>query len=354
MLRPSRRELLGAIPLIAGAMALPTPLLRAEVPLLRFFVVGDWGRNGHTNQDKVASLMARRAAIERPSFIASTGDNFYVLGVKGVDDPKWQTSFERVYRNELLPVPWHAVLGNHDYGGNVRAQIDYRSPEGVSDSSPRGRWNVPNFRDSGSGVTLRHGDVDFFFVDTVAWIGKEGFPFSLLGDALAAGDRELQRERLGEALSNSRAKYKFVFGHHGIYSIGPHGGHPLMMDLDRLLREHNVTAYVHGHDHCLYHVTLGGMSYVCSGGGSEVKHSYKGGADPGCVYQSFCDPAGRDAPFPFWHTYIEDAGFAVFAIYADRWEFEFVTRNPPADSTPTHFLSSPPSWLPPGRGRSST
>ena len=39
--------------------------------------VGDWGRLGRYNQSAVAALMGRKAALEQPDFIISTGDNFY-------------------------------------------------------------------------------------------------------------------------------------------------------------------------------------------------------------------------------------------------------------------------------------
>ena len=39
--------------------------------------IGDWGRLGQYNQSGVAALMGRKAALEQPDFVISTGDNFY-------------------------------------------------------------------------------------------------------------------------------------------------------------------------------------------------------------------------------------------------------------------------------------
>jgi hypothetical protein len=49
----------------------------AEQQDLTFFVLGDWGRGGTSNQRLVAALMALQSAnCYKPSFIISTGDNF--------------------------------------------------------------------------------------------------------------------------------------------------------------------------------------------------------------------------------------------------------------------------------------
>jgi len=45
-----------------------------------------------------------------------------------VDDPQWQSSFEKVYTASSLQVPWHVVLGNHDYHHDPDAQIAYARP----------------------------------------------------------------------------------------------------------------------------------------------------------------------------------------------------------------------------------
>jgi hypothetical protein len=39
--------------------------------------IGDWGRQGISEQRKAAQMMATVAACMPPAFIISTGDNFY-------------------------------------------------------------------------------------------------------------------------------------------------------------------------------------------------------------------------------------------------------------------------------------
>jgi acid phosphatase len=321
LLRPSRRELVATLPLLIGAAAVPAAMRAGveEAPFT-FFVLGDWGRGGKHGQKEVAALMAGHMAGSPPACIVSTGDNFYTLGVSSVDDPKWQTSFERVYPADIFKAPWRAVPGNHDYGGSIAAQIAY--------AQRSDRWQMPHFSNPAQPLRLeaRPGLVDFFFVDTVAWIGKEDFPFQLFGSAITY---EAHREQIGKltgALAASHAPYKFVFGHHGIHSVGPHGGHPRLRELDDVMRAHRVTAYIHGHDHCLFHVSHRGMPYICSGGGSLLGSAFKGEAS-GCVYADFCTGGARDDEFPVWHTYIRDNGFVVVRVAATGWTFEFVTLH---------------------------
>lgn len=64
--------------------------------------------------------MDAAAALLRPSFVVSTGDNFYKDGVTSASDPAWLSSFGDVYSGPALSgLPWYAVLGNH---GAARAQ----------------------------------------------------------------------------------------------------------------------------------------------------------------------------------------------------------------------------------------
>src|ERR1700722_3045666 len=62
-----------------------------------FLIFGDWGRQGEQDQVEVATQMAKAANDIGAKFIISVGDNFYENGVTAVDDPQWQTSFEKVY-----------------------------------------------------------------------------------------------------------------------------------------------------------------------------------------------------------------------------------------------------------------
>ena len=91
-------------------------------------------------------------------FVVSVGDNFYEGGLNAADDPEFAQSFTDVYTHETLQVPWHAILGNHDYGDcgydestgdevacPLHADVN-RSPQFQLDPALRARdwrWNAP-------------------------------------------------------------------------------------------------------------------------------------------------------------------------------------------------------------------
>src|SRR5580692_6262701 len=120
--------------LVLAAAGLATLPAQARAPSLDFVVIGDWGRRGRWHQREVATQMGRTAATLGSQFVISVGDNFYENGVDSVTDPYWRTSFEQIYTDPALMTPWYITLGNHDYRGNVEAQLAY--------SGPTGRWRL--------------------------------------------------------------------------------------------------------------------------------------------------------------------------------------------------------------------
>ncbi|KAJ1394256.1 Metallo-dependent phosphatase-like [Sesbania bispinosa] len=229
-------------------------LQRLEHPVkadasLSLLVIGDWGRKGTYNQSQVAAQMGRAAKKLDINFVISTGDNFYDDGLTGIDDPAFESSFSKIYTANSLQNQWYNVLGNHDYRGDVEAQlnpilhnIDHR-------------WFCQRF-----------------IVDTVLfkpkdhkydWRGvlpREKYLLNLLKD-------------LEIALKGSTANWKIVVGHHPVRSIGHHGDtKELITQLLPILEENNVDIYINGHDHCLQHIssTTSQIQFLTSGGGSKA------------------------------------------------------------------------------------
>jgi acid phosphatase len=244
---------LGAgLPAVADAAALP------------FILVGDWGRNGHDEQAAVAVRMGEVAAAMGSRFTVSVGDNFYENGVTGVDDPQWESSFERIYTAESLHTPWRVILGNHDYRGNVQAQLDY--------SAKSKRWRLPARYYKLREILPDGTAADFFYVDTSPFIR------SYIGTKtdISGQDTQTQLAWLDAALAASDAPWKIVIGHHPIYTAQDnsdgfeHDQPDLIARLNPLLLQHGVPIYICGHDHLLQSVKMDGVTYVVTGAGSRT------------------------------------------------------------------------------------
>ncbi len=289
--QPSRRRILRTLGGAWLCAALPLRDARADPhsDALTFLAVGDWGRHGHDHQRDVARRMGETAARRAARFVISVGDNFYQNGVSSVHDPAWRTSFEDVYTARSLHIPWHVALGNHDYRGNVLAQLEY--------SRTSARWRLPSRWYSVSERSPGGTHIEVFFLDTSPMIQAyyaDGARVVKVADQKS--NVPVQLKWLDAALGASKADWKVVVGHHPIYmgrATGPlsrfashrrmreAGGMPEMIALvDPILQRHRVPLYLNGHIHELQHEHRGATHYVCTGAGSKT-------AD-------FCDEGGSD------------------------------------------------------------
>jgi predicted phosphodiesterase len=234
-----------------------------------FLVVGDWGRNGHYNQQQVADRMDETAHHLDVEFIISVGDNFYSDGVMSVDDPQWRTSFENVYNGANLLVNWYPILGNHDYRGNPQAQIDY--------SKKSRRWNMPSAYytfertlDDDSGEKIL-----FVFIDTNPFERKYYTDETYMFTDVVKQDTLKQLNWLNQTLAQSTAKWKIVIGHHPLYTTGKRIKETpyVRYSLESILEKHKVDAYFCGHEHDLQHQKRTEMftNHFTSGAGSEAR-----------------------------------------------------------------------------------
>jgi acid phosphatase len=254
----SRRSLLlGAAPAI-GLVTLPA---QARPPALDFVVIGDWGRGGRSRQREVARQMGRSAATIGSRFVISVGDNFYEDGVSSVADPQWQSSFERIYTDPALLTKWHVILGNHDYQGDVDAQLAY--------ATTSSRWSLPA-RYYTRTETLADGTtVEFFHLDTSRYI----LEYLRRPKVRVQGqDKQAQLDWLERALARSKAAWKIVVGHHQLYTVtGQQHDFPEMIGpFKPLLDRYGVRAYINGHEHNLEHIVVDGVHYITCGAGSAT------------------------------------------------------------------------------------
>jgi hypothetical protein len=260
-----------ALALAMGAVAAPLPAQKRDTMALvsppgavNFLVVGDWGQHGSSDQRRVARAMGATAATLGAAFIISTGDNIYPDGVRSADDPQFRATWENVYTDKSLQVDWYLVLGNHDYHGKPDAEVEY--------SKKHPRWHMParyytEVKTVAPGVTA-----EFFFIDTSPIVADfDGRP-----DKYPAfrADTAAQRAWLDSVLKASTAQWRFIVGHHHIYSGGVR---PTQAETEWLLvprmMDYGVAAYISGHEHHLEHVVPpdSKIHYFISGAGSETR-----------------------------------------------------------------------------------
>lgn len=218
-----------------------------------FLVLGSQGQQGSEHQRRVAAGMAEVARRLHCRFVLTTGDNFGEVGVAGPDDPRWDASFEHVYLQASLAVPWYVTLGDGDHRGDVRAQIErtWRCR----------RWNLPaayyTFR-----IQVDEEIAQLVVLDTTSLVRED-----------PCG--ELQWSWLRRTLARAEGRWTFVVGHHPVCSASPHHGDDRVLQarLRPLLEEHGVTAYLSGHEHDLQHLVAGGVHYLVSGAGACCRES---------------------------------------------------------------------------------
>ena len=244
--------------------------LRLEQPVkhdgsLSLLVVGDWGRNGEFNQSQVAAQMGRIGDELDIDFVVSTGDNFYDDGLTGTDDKAFEESFSNIYTASSLQKQWYSVLGNHDYRGDVVAQLS-RVLQKID-----GRWLCMR------SFIINTEMAEFFFVDTTPFVLKywDEPDHNYDWRDVAPRDNYIQTllHDLDLALKESTATWKFVVGHHTMRSVSDHGDTQELLDLMLpVLKANGVDLYINGHDHCLQHISSedSPIQYLTSGGGSKA------------------------------------------------------------------------------------
>jgi tartrate-resistant acid phosphatase type 5 len=278
------------------------PGLKPLKDALNFLVIGDWGRNSEYKQKEVAEQLGYAANETDAEFIITTGDNFYPNGVRSVNDPLWQTSFENIYRQHALQVNWFVTLGNHDYRGNPDAQIQY--------SSISRRWQMParyysktfSIDDDTANQLL------MIVIDTDPFI-KKYYKEEVYKDEVSKQDTAAQKQWLEQLLHNrtKNIKWTIIVGHHPPYTggrrINSDDTKDVLYSFGPLLEQYKVDAYIAGHEHDLQYIKppRAYTHFFVSGAGSEARPGTKphpnggkfGVSDHGFMSFSFTPSAFR-------------------------------------------------------------
>lgn len=243
---------------------------------LNFLVIGDWGRNGEYFQKEVAEQLGYAANETGAEFIVTTGDNFYPNGVRSVQDPLWQSSFENIYKQHALQINWFVTLGNHDYRGNPDAQIQY--------SAISRRWNIPAryYSKTFSIDDDTAQQVLMIFIDTDPFV-KKYYKEEVYKEEVSKQDTAAQKGWLHSVLQqrSSNIKWTIIVGHHPLYTGGRRlnsaDTRDVLNSFGPLMEQYKVDAYICGHEHDLQYIKPPSAytHFFVSGGGSEARPGTK-------------------------------------------------------------------------------
>lgn len=214
-----------------------TDPLTVEVKGEDVVAIGDFG-TATKEQFEVGKAIGDFCTKNRCDLGITMGDNFYPTGVKSKTDTKFRNAFELPYN--LVKFTFYPSLGNHDYMGSYKAQLEYRSD----------KWQMPH----------RYYKVETDVATLIA-IDTEHFD-------------NAQYHFIKQSLAASTKPWKVLYGHRPLYSSGPHGNttaisqyiNPLLA-----LPGYNADLYVGGHDHHMELIERDGRIHVVSGAAGKLR-----------------------------------------------------------------------------------
>lgn len=274
---------------------------------LTFFIANDLGRNGYYEQRPLAELMGQMADVVGPECVFAAGDVHHFEGVASTADPLWTTNFELVYAHPELMIPWHPILGNHEYRGNTQAVLDY--------THVSRRWEMPA-RYYTKTYTKKGVSIRFVLLDTTPLISRYRKEQDQYPDA-AVQDDERQLAWVDSVLTAAKEQWVVVIGHHPIYAVtGKDTGErtDLQKRLDPILRRHHVDLYVAGHIHNFQHHRAQGskIDYVVNSSASLARPIHEQPSASRTDGLQFASPS---------------EGFAVVTATADKLRLAFIGKE---------------------------
>ncbi|KAL9652875.1 hypothetical protein ABK040_010907 [Willaertia magna] len=252
----------------------PNPNYSISNDTIHFLVIGDFG-SGNEEQIKVAKGMNYFCQnVKKCDFIIGLGDNIYDDGVTSVNDIQFKEKFEDIYffDNSSLKIDWYNTLGNHDYRGDIAAQVEYTSKSKY--------WKMPDyFYSIVKPSKLNTFNLTIILTDTNALI-------SSCGSGCNRTAYNTQKQRKDEQINwmkniikknfeNYENSWTIVAGHHPLYSAGIHFNNGEIIDLfESTFKEYKIPLYLSAHDHVMNWLTNKSIKneterthYIVSGGG---------------------------------------------------------------------------------------
>lgn len=227
-------------------------------------LVGDWG--SENNKCETAFLQIKHDEI------VLLGDNFYPSGIIDSNDSQWKQKFESFFSS--FPKK-NALLGNHDYLGNVFAQISYTfQPNNYN-------WYMPHFFYD---EIDKENDCHHIFIDTCIFDPQITTMYSQACEIKPENEQryfgivfhyqDKQKKWFEKTLRESPCKWKVVYGHYPILSNGPHQqAYEFISVVKPLLEKYKVDIYACGHDHNCQVLRENGVTYIVSGGSNHHENT---------------------------------------------------------------------------------
>ncbi|CAD7922950.1 unnamed protein product, partial [Amoebophrya sp. A120] len=248
-----------------------------------FMSIADWGWTGYreASSAECQKAIAReaigylrdRGMVHLLKFVLAGGDNIY----DGIleDRNRFYESFLSRYDTELTCVPWYAVLGNHDMGGQnhktcwpypdasncgqVNGDVEFvRTSKDCTRSRPFGSretvpdcWAMPKASYS---VTAWEEELNLTIIVTDGnELWKNGYPFNTWGHRETAGPLAILRQEgeneLRSRLRQPTAKNIVVLNHYPYYGAGD-SRRLYQQDLEYAVREQGKSVFFFaGHTH---------------------------------------------------------------------------------------------------------
>lgn len=210
----------------------------ASSETVRFVAFGDMGTGG-ASQYEVAHAVKKKCDQAGCDFIVTLGDNIYNDGVNSVQDSQFQSKFEKPYAP--LSQRFYMVLGNHDYRGNVEAQVAY--------TQKSKKWYLPKRY-----YDFEAGPITFLALDTNQPNAE-------------------QQSYFQNQLKKAKTPWKIAFGHHPRYtnSFYHNSQSPALRSLiDSMCGQ--VQLYLAGHEHDKQHLkSRCGTEYLIVGTGGGLR-----------------------------------------------------------------------------------
>jgi tartrate-resistant acid phosphatase type 5 len=205
------------------------PPLEVDSDVVKILALGDVGHANNFLKLTMSTVDRMYGASPvHAGFIL--GDNLYSKGIQtDVNDLEFASIFTKLILKKLPNIDLHAVLGNHDWMGNVEAQIQY--------GSINPKWKMPYYY-------FRRNFMSRDGTRTCAWF--------LDTDNISDRSEEDtdQLAWLDASLADVDCHWKIVVGHHPVFDAGEYGDDVRMMQyVLPILEKHGVHLYMSGHEH---------------------------------------------------------------------------------------------------------